>query len=314
MSRYIVRRVAQASVVLLGVSVIVFMLVHLVPGDPIRTSLGTQFDPAIYEALREQAGLDKPLPVQYASWLGKAVTGDLGVSFRTGEPVAATLLERLLPTFSLALAGLVIALVIALPLGMLAAVRAGSRIDRVVTVISQVGVSVPDFLLAILGILLFALVLGWLPSSGYVSPLNDPLSWLRHVALPATAIGVISGSIITRFVRSAVLEALGQNHTRTARSKGLPEPVVLRRHVLRNALVPIVTIIGLQLAVLFGGVIIVEVVFSWPGLGLLSLQAVQQRDYPVLQGTVLLLAVIFLIVNLLVDLLYAALDPRIRYT
>lgn len=313
MTGYVLRRAAQAVVVLLGVSVIVFGLVHVVPGDPIRTSLGTRFDPETYERLRERAGFDRPLPVQYVGWLGSALTGDLGVSFRSGEPVTATLLERIPATASLALAALVVALLIALPLGVISAVRAGTKSDAAAAVVSQVGISMPDFWMAILLILLFAGVLGWLPSSGYVGLFTDPLGWLRHIALPAVTVGVVSGSVLTRFVRSAVLEALGQDYTRTARSKGLAERVVLTRHVLRNALVPVVTVVGIQLGYLLGGVIVIEVIFAWPGLGDLVLDAVRRRDYPVVQGAVLLLAASFLVVNLLVDVLYAYLDPRISY-
>ncbi len=313
MIRYLLNRVAQAAVVLLGVTVVVFALVHLVQGDPIRRSLGTSFDPETYAALRERAGFDKPLLQQYVSYLGNALTGDLGVSFRSGEPVTIILFERLPATLTLAIAALVVALVIAVPLGVISAVRQGSRTDRAATVVSQVGVSLPDFWMAILFILLFAGALGWFPASGYESPLGDPIGWLHHVTLPALTIGLVSGSILTRFVRSAVLESLGQDYTRTARSKGLSEGVVVRRHVLRNALVPIVTVTGVQLASLLGGVIVIEVIFAWPGLGRLTLDAVLARDYPVMQGAVLLFAAMFLLVNLIVDLLYAALDPRISY-
>lgn len=313
MLRYIGKRAAQAVVVMLGVSIIVFALVHLVPGDPIRTALGTRFDQATYDALRERAGFDQPLPVQYLQWLGGALTGDLGVSFRSGQPVTTTLLGRLPATMSLALASLVIALLIAVPLGILSAVRSGSKLDYVGTLFSQLGISIPDFWMGIVFILLFSLTLGWLPPSGYVPFTESPLGWLERVLMPAVTIGVVSGSILTRFVRSAMLEALSQDYTRTARSKGLAERTVVNRHVLRNALIPVVTVTGLQLATLLGGVIVVEVVFSWPGLGQLAIQAVNARDYSVLQGTVLLLAVIFLLINLLVDLLYAWLDPRITY-
>jgi peptide/nickel transport system permease protein len=313
MGRYLAKRAAQAVVVLLGVSVIVFALVHLVPGDPIRTALGTRFDPETYAALRARAGFDRPLPVQYAQWLGSALTGDLGVSFRSGQPVTTTLLGRLPATISLALASLVVALVIAVPLGIVSAVRSGSKLDSFATVFSQLGISIPDFWMGIVFILVFSLTLGWLPPSGYVPFTDSPFGWLERVIMPAVTIGVVSGSILTRFVRSAMLEALSQDYTRTARSKGLAERTVITRHVLRNALIPVVTVTGLQLAFLLGGVIVVEVVFSWPGLGQLAIQAVSARDYSILQGTVLLLAVIFLLVNLVVDLLYAWLDPRITY-
>lgn len=314
MGAYVLRRGLQALVVMLGVSVIVFALVHVVPGDPIRVSLGTRFDQATYDALRERAGFDRPLVVQYFEWLGGALTGDLGVSFRSGQPVTTTLLDRLPATVTLAVAALVVALVIAIPLGIVSAIRSGSVWDRLATVVSQIGISVPDFWLAILFILLFSLTLGWFPSTGYVPFSEDPWQWFLHLVMPATAVGVVSGSVITRFVRSSVLEALSENHTRTARAKGLRERVVIRRHVLRTALVPVVTVTGLQLAYLLGGVIIIEAIFSWPGLGRLAYDAVQARDYPVLQGAVLLFALIFLLVNFLVDLLYAWLDPRITYS
>lgn len=313
MARYVLRRTAQAAVVLLGVSVLVFLLVHLVPGDPVRTAMGPRFDPEVYERLRERAGFDRPLPVQYGQWLAGAATGDLGVSFRTGRPVTGSLVERLPATLTLALAAVVVALLIALPLGVISAVRSGSRMDYAATVFSQVGISIPDFWMGILLILLFAERLQILPASGYTSLLDDPGGWLRHLVLPAITIGVVSGSILTRFVRSSVLEALGQDYTRTARAKGLRERVVVTRHVLRNAMIPFVTVTGLQLATLLGGVIVVEFVFAWPGLGLLALQAVHARDYTVLQGAVLLIATLFLLINLFIDLLYAWLDPRIKY-
>lgn len=313
MTGYLVRRTLQAVVVMLGVSIIVFLLVHLVPGDPIRRSLGTRFDPEVYDALYRRAGFDKPLVEQYLSYLGNALQGDLGVSFSSGRPVTQLVTERLPATAWLAGTALLIALAIALPAGIFSAVRSGSRLDRVVSAVSQVGVSIPDFWSGIMLILLFALVLGWLPPSGYVSPLEDPVAFLSHIILPAVTVGVVSGSILTRFVRSAMLDALNQDYTRTARAKGLPRRTVVNRHVLKNALVPIVTVTGLQLAFLLGGVVVVEVIFAWPGLGRLALDAVEGRDYPVLQGAVLLFSLTFLVVNLIVDLLYAYLDPRIRY-
>ncbi len=312
MTRYVLSRVGQAAVVLLGVSIIVFGLMQLVPGDPVRVALGTRFDQDTYEALRERAGLDRPLLVQYFSYLGNALTGDLGVSFRSGRPVTDTLLERLPATLSLAGMSLLIALLIAIPLGLVSAIRSGKLSDYISTVFSQIGVSIPDFWMAILLILLLTSTLGWLPPSGYVSFTEDPVGWLTHIVMPALTVGVVSGSILTRFVRSSVLESMSQDYVRTAHSKGLPRTVVLRRHVVRGALVPVVTVVGVQLATLLGGVVVVEVIFAWPGLGRLTYDAVQARDYPVMQGAVLMFAVIFLLVNLLVDLLYAALDPRIE--
>ncbi|RJK98271.1 ABC transporter permease [Vallicoccus soli] len=311
MTAYVLRRALQALLVLVGVSVAVFSLVHLVPGDPVRLALGTRFDQETYDALRERSGLDEPLLVQYLDWAGRALTGDLGVSFRSGETVTGLVAERLPATLSLALGAIVVALLMAFPLGLLAARRRGTATDHAATVVSQAGISIPDFWLGILLILVFSLTLGWLPSGGYVPLTEDPLGWLQRLVLPAVTVGVVSGSILTRFVRASVLEVMAQDHTRTARAKGLRERVVLGRHVVRNALVPVVTVTGIQLAYLLSGVVVVEVVFAFPGLGELALLAVRQRDYPVLQGAVLLFAVVFLLVNLLVDLLYAALDPRI---
>ncbi len=313
MTRYVLRRAGQAAVVLLGVSIIVFGLIHLVPGDPVRVALGTRFDQETYDALRARAGLDEPLLMQYFQYLGNALTGDLGVSFRSGQPVTQTLMERLPATLSLAGMSLLIALLIALPLGTLSATRSGKLSDYVATVFSQIGVSVPDFWMAILLILLFTGVLGWLPPSGYVPFTENPGEWFQHIIMPALTVGVVSGSILTRFVRSSVLESLGRDYVRTATSKGLPGSTILRRHVVRGALVPVVTVTGVQLATLLGGVVVVEVIFAWPGLGRLTYDAVQARDYPVMQGAVLMFAAVFLLVNLLVDLLYAALDPRIAY-
>ena len=314
MRRFLLRRAVQAAVVLLGVAVITFSLLQLVPGDPVRIAMGTRFDPETYAALRERSGLDRPLPVQLGDYLLGAVRGDLGVSFRSGAPVTELLLQRLPATLALAAAGLLVGLLVALPLGVVSAVKQGSKTDGAATVFSQLGISIPDFWMGIMFILLFAGTLGWLPSAGYVSPLDSVTGWLSHLVLPAVTIGVVTGSILTRFVRASVLESLGQDYTRTARSKGLPESLVLRRHVLRNALIPVVTVTGLQLATLLGGVIVVEFVFAWPGLGNLVFTAVQGRDYPVVQGVVLLLAALFLLVNLLVDLAYSALDPRISYS
>jgi peptide/nickel transport system permease protein len=312
-TRYVVRRLAQSAAVLVGVSIVVFAVIHLVPGDPIRVALGTRFDQATYDALLARSGLDQPLVTQYFSWLVNALQGDLGVSFRTGQPVTSMILERLPATISLAVAAIVIALLIAVPLGTISALRPRSAADWTATVVSQAGISIPDFWMGIMFILIFAGTLGWLPTGGYVPLTDDPVEWARRLIMPAITIGVVSGSIMTRFVRSSVLEALGQEHVQAARAKGMRSRDVLSWHVLRNALIPLVTVGGIQLAYLLSGVVVIEIVFRWPGLGHLALQAVQQRDYPVLQGAVLLFAVIFLVVNLVVDLLYARLDPRIAY-
>jgi peptide/nickel transport system permease protein len=282
--RFVARRLLYSAVVLFGVLVVVFALVHLVPGDPVRIALGTRYTPEAYEA----------------------------VSFRNGDPVTVTLLERLPATLSLGLAGIVIALAIALPAGIYAALREGRLSDALVRISSQFGVSIPDFWMGILLIALFSTVLGWLPTSGYRPLFEDPAGWLRHIILPALTVAVVAAAIMTRYVRAAVLEVASMGYVRTARSKGLTPRVVTFRHTVRNALVPILTITGIQLATLLGGVIVVEVVFAWPGLGRLVFNAVAARDYPLIQGAVLLIAALFLLINLLVDVLYAVVDPRIR--
>jgi peptide/nickel transport system permease protein len=311
-TRFLARRLLYSAVVLIGVLVVVFALVHLVPGDPVRIALGTRYSPQAYDALRSASGLDKPIVEQFFSYIGSALTGDLGVSFRNGDPVTVILLERLPATISLALAGIVIALLIALPAGIWSALREGRVSDAIIRVASQFGVSVPDFWMGILLIALFATTLGWLPTSGYQPLLDNPGGWLRHIALPALTVGLVAGAIMTRYVRSAVLEVASMGYVRTARSKGLPPRVVTFRHTVRNALIPVLTITGIQLATVLGGVIVVEVVFAWPGLGRLVYNAVAARDYPVIQGAVLLIAALFLLINLIVDVLYAVVDPRIR--
>lgn len=311
---FALRRLLQNLVVLFGVTLVVFVLIHLVPGDPVKLALGTRYDHGTYLALRHRAGLDRSLPVQYVTYLGHALTGDLGVSFRSGLPVTTTVFSRLPATISLALTAVVIALLLAFPLGVVAGLRKGSLADHAVRVFSQVGVSVPDFWMGILAILLFSGVLGWLPPSGYVSLTESPVEWLRHVLMPAAVVGLVTASILTRFIRSSVLETLSQDFVRTADAKGISRRTVLRRHVLRNALIPVVTVVAVQVASLLGGVIVVEVLFAWPGVGLLTYDAVQSRDYPVLQGSVLFVAALFLMVNLCVDILYGVLDPRISVT
>ncbi|ABM14556.1 binding-protein-dependent transport systems inner membrane component [Mycolicibacterium vanbaalenii PYR-1] len=310
--RFVARRLLFSAVVMIGVLVVVFALVHLVPGDPVRIALGTRYTPEAYEALRAASGLDRPIVSQFFGYLGSALTGDLGVSFRNGDPVTLTLLERLPATLSLGLVGIVIALAIALPAGIYAALREGRLSDALVRISSQFGVSIPDFWMGILLIALFSTVLGWLPTSGYRPLTEDPAGWLRHVVLPGLTVGVVAAAIMTRYVRSAVLEVAAMGYVRTARSKGLSPRIVTFRHTVRNALVPILTITGIQLATLLGGVIVVEVVFAWPGLGRLVFNAVAARDYPLIQGAVLLIAALFLVINLLVDVLYAVVDPRIR--
>jgi peptide/nickel transport system permease protein len=310
--RFLVRRLLYSLVVMFGVLILVFALVQVVPGDPVRIALGTRYTPEAYAALRSASGLDRPLLQQFFGYLGGVLRGDLGVSFRNGEPVTLTLLDRLPATVSLALVGIVIALAIAIPAGLWSALHEGRLSDGIIRVTSQFGVSVPDFWMGILLIGLFSTTLGWLPTSGYRPLFDDPTGWLRHIILPGLTVGLVAGAIMTRYVRSAVLDVASMGYVRTARSKGLAPSTVTSRHIMRNALVPILTITGIQLATILGGVIVVEVVFAWPGLGRLVFNAVAARDYPLIQGAVLLIAALFLLINLIVDLLYAVVDPRIR--
>jgi peptide/nickel transport system permease protein len=309
--KFVGLRLVSSVVVLIGVLIVVFALVHLVPGDPVRLALGTRYTQESYDALRAASGLDRPFAEQFFLYVGHAFTGDLGVSFRNGQTVTSILLGRLPATASLALLGIVIALLIAVPAGIWSALHEGRVSDLIVRLTSQIGVSIPDFWLGMLLITLFSIVLRVLPSSGY-TPLADPLPWLQHALMPGITVGLVAGAIMTRYIRSAVVDVAGEGFVRTAASKGLPTAIVTFRHILRNALVPILTIAGIQLATILGGVVVVEVVFAWPGLGLLVYNSVAARDYPVIQGAILLIAVMFLLVNLIVDVLYAFVDPRIR--
>lgn len=310
---YLLQRLAFAVLVIFGVSIAVFAIVQLVPGDPARVVLGVQANEETVAVMRERMGLDKPVVQQYLIWFTGVIRGDFGKSLITAQPVAPQLLNRFMPTLQLAIVSLIIGLLIAFPLGIISAMYPGSAIDVVASIISQIGVSIPDFWLGILLILLFSLNLGWLPPSGYTPLTENPGDWLSHVILPAMTAGLISGSIQTRFIRSAMLEVLNENYIRTAYAKGLRRFTVLRRHALQNAMITIITIIGLQMTALFSAVVVVEIVFAFPGLGKLSLDAVLDRDYPMLQGSVLVIATFVTMINLFVDMLYFFLDPRLEY-
>jgi peptide/nickel transport system permease protein len=311
--RYIFQRLLLTLVVLLGVTFAVFSIIQLVPGDPARVVLGVQANDQNVAALRERMGLNEPFLVQYFNWLSGVLRGDFGTSLITGQPVGPQIRARLPATLELTAFALIIGMLIAFPAGIISALRPGSRTDVATSVVSQIGVTIPDFWLGILLVLLFSLTLEWLPPSGYTPFTESPREWLSHIILPALTAGIISGAIKTRFIRSAMLEVLNEDYVRTARAKGLRERVVISRHALRNALIPIVTIIGLQITALLSSVVVVEVVFAWPGLGRLALDAVLDRDYPMVQGSVLVMAVLLTLVNLGVDLLYFFLDPRLEY-
>jgi peptide/nickel transport system permease protein len=310
---HLLRR-AGAVVPILGVvSVVVFSLIHLTPGDPVRIMLREEADPATVATLRHQLGLDRPLPLQYLTWLGRAVQGELGRSIRTNQPVMDAIRQRAPVTLSLAMAALVVALAIGLPAGILAALRRNSVVDVVATLVAIAGVSLPSFWLAILLILVFSVALGWLPPLGWVSPGRDLVAWAQSLVLPAVTLGVAIAAVVMRMTRASLLEVLELEYVRTARAKGLGEHWVVLRHALQNALIPVVTVVGLQAGALLGGAVITETIFALPGVGRLLVDAIFQRDFPIVQGVVLFLAVNFLLVNLLVDLTYAWLDPRIRY-
>lgn len=312
--RYLLQRFGTLLLVLFGVSIVAFSIQPLIPGSPARVRLGVQATDENVATLERQMGLDRPLVVQYVDWVGGiALRGDFGDSLITRTSISDEIARRLPATLALAGFALLIGLAIALPLGIASALRPGGKRDLAASIVSQVGVSVPDFWMGILLILLFAETLGWLPSSGYEPISEGVVPWLRHVILPAATAGLISGSIMTRFVRSALLEVLGMDYVRTARAKGVGPRVVLTKHVMRNAAISIVTIIGLQMATLLSSVVVVEIIFAWPGLGSLALTSTLQRDYPVLQASVLMAAVAFTVINLLTDLSYVLLDPSVEY-
>ena len=304
MARFLLVRLAHAAFVVAGVAVLVFSLIHLIPGDPVEVMLGEAAQPADITALRHTLGLDRPLGTQLWQYLVGLTHFDLGISLQTRRPVMALLLERLPATLELTVAALLLAMSIALPLGVLAALRRNSAWDHGAMVFALFGVSIPGFWLGPLLILVFALWLGWLPVSGREG-------WTSLV-LPMLTLGLGMAAILARMVRSTLLETLSEDYIRTARAKGLPMATVVVRHALRNALLPIITLLGLQLGALLGGAVITETVFSWPGIGLLAVESIQRRDYPVVQGCVLVISVAYVLVNTLTDLLYARVDPRVR--
>ncbi len=305
MSRYLLRRLLRTVVVLWGVSTIVFFVTRL-SGDPITLMLPPDTPRAEVERVRAQFGLDRPLPVQYAIFLKNAVTGDFGQSIRQRQPAMKLALERMPATLQLAVLSFLFACVIGLPFGIIAAVRPRGWIDNFTMTLALVGQAVPTFFLGILLIILFAVRLQWLPVSGR----GEWQTWV----MPVITLGTYAMASIARLTRAALLEVLSQDYVRTGRAKGLSETTVILRHGLRNALIPVVTIMGLQFGTLLGGAVVTETIFAWPGLGLLAINGIRSRDYPVVQASVFLAAVAFVFINFLVDLLYSQLDPRIRYT
>jgi peptide/nickel transport system permease protein len=313
--RYLTRRLLLLVPVLLGVSIVVFMVLHLSPGDPAEIMLGTQATQEDLSRLRAELGLTEPLHVQYVHWLAHVARGDLGRSLWMKRPVLGEVLTRFKATLLLTGTALVLSTVIGVLLGVSAATRPNSLLDRLSAVASLFGASMPSFWLGIVLMVIFALWLGWLPASGMYAPYagGDLRDLLAHLILPALTLGAASMTIVARLTRSAMLDTLGQDYVRTARAKGVAERGVVLRHGLRNALVPIVTVVGVQVGYLLGGAVLTETVFAWPGVGTLMVQGILARDFPLVQGCVLVVALAFVLVNLAVDLLYAWLDPRIRY-
>ncbi len=300
---------------LLGVSIILFVVMNIAPGGPEAVLMGDDISPEAAARIRANLGLDQPLPVQYGKWLISMLQGDLGNSFRTGEPVFNLIMERLPNTLILTVAAFAFALVIAIPIGIISATKRGSIIDKAASVVAFLGVSFPTFWLGIVAILIFSQWLGWFPVSGIAAYGMENNLWnrLHHLVLPAVTLGSVQMATYMRFTRSGMLEVLKQDYIRTARSKGLGEGRVIRVHALRNALITVVTIMGLSLPALVGGSVLTETIFAWPGLGRLAVNAVFQRDYPIIMGVNMVVALITVLANLSVDMMYTLIDPRIAY-
>ena len=305
MKRYISLRILFALPALWLIVTMVFLLAHIVPGDPVQQMLGEGARGEDLDQLRHALGLDLPLPVQYGRYLSGVLRGNLGESFRFQQPVASVVLSHYPATLELSFVALLVCAAIGIPAGILAAHKRGTATEHAVGVFSLFGLSVPNFALGPVLILLFSVMLGWLPVSGR--------GGLGHLVLPAITLGAALAAILTRMVRTSVIEELSCDYVRTARAKGLPESAVLFRHAFRNALIPILTILGLQFGTLLAGTIVTETIFSWPGIGRLAVQAIEARDYPLLQGCILVIAVSYVIVNLLTDMVYAFVDPRVRF-
>jgi len=324
--RYVAQRLLHTLVVLFGVALLTFGLIHLTPGDPVLVMLGQDATPSELERLRHLLELDQPLHIQFVNYLGRLATGQLGDSIFQRQPVARLLAERFPATVELTLAAMLVAIVVGMLTGIISALRPYSAFDVVAMFVALSGVAMPVFWLGMLAILLFSLQLGWLPSFGRGEPVTDAVgAWVRfgdptdvidsfkHLLMPALTLGAFSAALISRLVRSALLEVLGQDYVRTARAKGVRAVLVIARHALPNALIPVVTVIGLQVGTLLGGAIIAETIFAWPGIGRLLIQAINQRDYPLVQGIVLMTALVVSAINLVVDLLYGVINPRVRY-
>jgi peptide/nickel transport system permease protein len=314
MASLIVRRLVATVPVLFLVTLGVFLLIHLVPGDPVEAMLGESQDAVAKATLRRELGFDQPLHIQYITWVGRIVQGDLGRSIRSHQTVLDDVGRRIRPSLELAVFAMLISLCVAVPIGTFTATHRNSALDGFGTAFALFGICMPNFVIALLLIFVFGVTLHWLPISSFTDPFDDPVAGIRSLTLPAITLGLALAAVITRTLRSSLLETLSDDYVRTARAKGLAEAAVVRRHAMKNALIPVVTVMGLQFGGLIGGAVITEYVFALPGVGRLVVDAVFARDYPLVQGVVLLIAVGFIFSNLVVDIVYGWLDPRIRYS
>jgi peptide/nickel transport system permease protein len=312
MGPYLTKRLLEMIAVALILSALIFLLMRALPGDPAQMMAGLDATPEMIAAIRTKLGLDLPLPAQYVLWFSGVLRGDLGRSYTANIPVAQLILERLPATLLLTITALLLALLLSFPLGIIQALREGSLSDSIISTFSSIGISLPTFWLGLLFILTFSIRLKWLPPSGYAEPFEEPIRFLRYLALPALTLAIPLMAMFVRFIRAALLEVIGKDYVRVARAKGLEEQRIALGHVVPNGLIPIIAVIGVQLSRLLGGAIIIEIIFAWPGIGRLLIQAINNRDYATVQGVLLVLGALYVFVSLLTDLVSAAADPRIR--
>ena len=313
MWRYITKRILVAVPVLIGISIVAFFLIRLVPGDTITALLGANYNPEQAAILRAEYGLDKPLVMQYFIWITNVFKGNLGQSFFTNQGVLSSIIERLPVTLELMIMSFLYSVFIAIPLGALASLKKNSLLDYSASFLGLLGVSIPNFWLGTIFILFFSLFLGWFPSGGFISFFEDPILNLRYMAMPSIALGASVGAVVMRMTRSSMLEVLKQDYIEMARAKGVTRKMLIISHALKNALIPVITVLGIQMGYLLGGSVIIEKIFSLPGLGRLTLQSITNRDYILMQGCILFVAFGFVTINLIVDIIYAIINPQIRY-
>jgi peptide/nickel transport system permease protein len=312
MKQYIIRRLLSIIPVLLLVTIISFSLT-LLTGDPVKAILGSESDLATIERTRQQLGLDQPIYIQYFKWLGRVFQGDLGYSFRNKQPVLEAIIQRLPVTIWLNVISFTITILLGIPAGLISAIKRNTPVDFGISVVSLVGVTMPNFFLAIILIYIFSIGLNWLPPSGYINPLQDPIGGFKSLLMPAITLGTAEAAAIARMTRSSAQQVLCKPYMVTAKAKGLSQKLIVSRHLVKNSLIPVTTTLGMQIGISFGGAVVTETIFSLPGLGRLVVNSILARDFPIVQGTIIVISLAFLLSNLLVDILYAYLDPRIRY-